>query len=282
MRSVLEHLCAVFIIGLGYSTSHYVYMDNLCGESLYLNNYTSGLDLNLTKATAYAAEFNCTLKLVARTHHRVIVRIISLNIASFVSCPEDYLTISECAPGDNCTESRRYCGVETPEDVYTSSSSAVILRFISNSRFNGKGFQLYVTTFHEGTCSDGEIACLNGRCVSDAVRCIKGDRCEDGSGQCDTTLSPPVIVGFVVGGVIIIITFALAFLILWYFRKYRLGDVQCRQNQPRYAQRDNVSTTPPHLPPDARLNNHGIPPSRQTSSHLPIVTSPPPYRDIET
>ncbi|XP_046585182.1 low-density lipoprotein receptor-related protein 12-like [Haliotis rubra] len=274
MRSVLDHLCALLVIGVGYSASHYLYMDTICGKSLHLKNYASGLDLNLTKSDAYAAELNCSLKLIAQTQHRVIVRFISLNIASFVSCPEDFLTISECAPGDNCSESRRYCGVEAPGEAYTSSSSVVILRFISSAKFHGRGFQLYVTTFHEGPCSDGETLCLNGRCVSDAVRCTKGDNCEDGSGQCDVTLTPPVIVGFVVGGVIILITFALAFLILWYFRKYRLDDVRYTQNQPRYTQRGHI--TPPHLPRAARA------PFRQSFSHIQTVTSPPPYMDIRT
>lgn len=93
------------------SFSDYLYMDTICGKSLDLKNYASGLDLNLTKSDAYAAELNCTLKLIARTQHRVIVRFISLNIASFVSCPEDYLTISECAPGDNC--SGEWCLLDT-------------------------------------------------------------------------------------------------------------------------------------------------------------------------
>ncbi len=89
-------------------------MDTYCDKSLYLKNHTSGLDLRLTESDVYKSDVNCTVRLVARTHHRVVIAFIDLDISSFVSCPEDYLQIGECVQdrpceGVCCVFSSLYC-----------------------------------------------------------------------------------------------------------------------------------------------------------------------------
>ncbi|XP_076449157.1 uncharacterized protein LOC143285647 [Babylonia areolata] len=121
------------------------------------------------------------------------------------------------------TSSPRICDQRTHDVIFVSRNNSVIVRFVSDTYFFGKGFHLVLTQFRDGPCrdADAEFTCDNGRCVHSDLACdpwthddLHLDHCGDRSNRCH--LSYLLIICIVVAVIVSIFVFFVVSALVWY------------------------------------------------------------------
>ncbi|KAK6174678.1 hypothetical protein SNE40_017911 [Patella caerulea] len=255
----------ILVFNYGSTALNMYFMEELCGKTLDLA--AIGLEsavVKLTRNKEYSSTMNCVTIVKTKDNRQLMVKYVNLDIQSYQDCPGDYLAmydgiyqLSNKTAQDPAT---KFCGDDAPRASYTSNENYFTFRFVSDHEFFGQGFEILVTSFHNGTCGKDEYSCDNKRCISDTLVCNGYDNCGDYSDWCG--LSAPVIGGIVIACFVALLTLWVCMVFLWYAFTWRR---QRRQRQSRRSSRPPVSSMA--VPEQRYTHLPAIPPSTNTSSN---------------
>ncbi|XP_055955920.1 neuropilin and tolloid-like protein 1 [Patella vulgata] len=189
MTCCLLTVLYILVFNYGSTALNMYFMDELCGKTLDLA--AIGLEsamVKLTKNKEYSSTMNCVTVVKTKDNRQLMVKYVKLDIQSYEDCPGDYIAMYN---GIYQLESKtvqdpvtKFCGDDAPRGSYTSNDNYFTFRFVSDHEFFGQGFEILLTSFHNGACSANEFGCNNGRCIHNDLHCNDFDNCGDGSDYC--------------------------------------------------------------------------------------------------
>ncbi|KAK3088718.1 hypothetical protein FSP39_022962 [Pinctada imbricata] len=194
-------------------------MEDKCGDTIKIDAYHQHFGrIKQTRLSKYRPNTQCVVQVKTAVGRRFVVVFRDIDIEYEPTCDDDYLQIFD----GNTTSSpileglkKKLCGVKKPPGYYTSSSNEITFLFQSDVWSNEDGFEVLLTTFHEGPCGEEEFRCTNGRCINERLTCDGMNNCGDHSDECN--LSPSVVLG-IVSSVILITILGIG--IILYIRRY--------------------------------------------------------------
>ncbi|CAG2188034.1 LRP3_10_12 [Mytilus edulis] len=208
-------------------------MEERCGKKISMDEIgITWMRLKPSRRVHYSPNLNCTVNIETELNKQIVIVFMSIDIEFEPHCDDDFLLLYD----GNSTKSklvnglrRKVCGSISPSGSFITTSHVLSVYFKSDSWSNENGFNLVITSFHEGICKANEFHCENGRCISDYLTNDGMNNCGDGSDEFD--LSIGAIWGVVVG-VFIVTTIGVCFAITSRRRKRKTSEtVKDKKNQ---------------------------------------------------
>ncbi|KAJ8300032.1 hypothetical protein KUTeg_021551 [Tegillarca granosa] len=145
-----------------------------------------GLRLKQSRYVHYHNDQKCYLTFTTTIGHRLLLTFRKLLIEPEPDCNDDYLELFD---GNETSTSYipdlpyRLCGSITPKGGYSSTGPVLTMFFRSDSWMPDAGFDVIVTSFHEGSCNEDEFRCTSGKCIHHSLVCDDFDNCGDSSDE---------------------------------------------------------------------------------------------------
>ncbi|XP_063420229.1 neuropilin and tolloid-like protein 1 isoform X2 [Mytilus trossulus] len=191
----------IVLTTLSISSGHKMYMEERCGKKISMDGIgITWMRLKPSRRVHYSPNVNCTVNIETELNKQIVIVFMSIDIEFEPHCDDDFLLLYD----GNSTKSklvngvrRKVCGSVSPSGSFITTSNVLSVYFKSDAWSNENGFNLVITSFHEGICKANEFHCENGRCISDYLTNDGMNNCGDGSDEFD--LSIGAIWGVVVG-----------------------------------------------------------------------------------
>ncbi|KAJ8300033.1 hypothetical protein KUTeg_021552 [Tegillarca granosa] len=191
------------------------YMEGNCGATFYMNkNNIHAVRLKASPWSSYRPDMDCLLIFETVPPERLHVVFLRLKIEFEPKCDNDFLSIYD---GNSTLANgipglpKNICGNWKPNGAFASSGSSISVLFKSDSYQNDDGFDLVITSFHDGPCREHEFECSGKRCIDKELKCDGLDNCGDKSDECDipTEAILGIIFGivFVAGFAVVVVSF---------------------------------------------------------------------------
>ncbi|ESO90250.1 hypothetical protein LOTGIDRAFT_164173 [Lottia gigantea] len=182
------------------------YMSELCGQTLQLaHTPVPAGRVELVRRGDYRDNMNCVWTIIAPSKHFLMVMFKDVDIDKrFFKC-NDYLQIydNDKPSGNFLSGVSKLCGENHPRYPIYTNKNAMTLRFVSDSRHDDDGFDLYFNVYHQGQCNTSEFKCDNGHCIDKSLQCNGYDNCGDNSDFCPNHTSS--LIGIIVAVIFIVV-----------------------------------------------------------------------------
>ncbi|XP_052092357.1 uncharacterized protein LOC127728779 [Mytilus californianus] len=240
----------------------------------------SWMRLKPSRRVHYSPNMNCTVNIETELNKQMVIVFMSIDIEFEPQCDDDFLLLYD----GNSTKSklvnglrRKVCGSVSPSGSFITTSNVLSIYFKSDSWSSENGFNLVITSFHEGICNANEFHCDNGRCISDYLTNDGMNNCGDGSDEFD--LSIGAIWGVVVG-VFIVTTIGVCIAITSRRRKRKTTHTSKDRKNP---EKNNKPWKPEEIsPPEGQRKSYQHCVQSDTSQQFPGIQENSQNIDMES